>query len=114
MRRLWLITLIFMLGVGPLLIYAQDVDLENLDLLDEKDSEVLKSGDIKSQAEQGDLNQSELEEKDDLESLKGDVGDVLFKDEPDAEFKGAGKDGSVDGTKVDVSKVLNEPNLNEG
>ncbi len=114
MRRLWLITLIFMLGVGPLLIYAQDVDLENLDLLDEKDSEVLKSGDIKSQAEQGDLNQSELEEKDDLESLKGDVGDVLFKDEPDAEFKGAGKDGSGDGTKVDVSKVLNEPNLNEG
>ncbi|MEK6625421.1 MAG: LysM domain-containing protein, partial [Bdellovibrionota bacterium] len=40
--------------------------------------------------------------------------DVLFKDEPDAEFKGAGKDGSGDGTKVDVSKVLNEPNLNEG
>ena len=79
-----------------------------------RDSEVLKSGDIKSQSRARDLNQSELEEKDDLESLKGDVGDVLFKDEPDAEFKRAGKDGSGDGTKVDVSKVLNEPNLNEG
>ncbi|OFZ15232.1 MAG: hypothetical protein A2X86_07870 [Bdellovibrionales bacterium GWA2_49_15] len=108
------LTFLLALGLSSQLSYAQGVDLENLDLLDEKDSEILKSGDIKSQAEQGDLNQSELEEKDDLESLKGDVGDVLFKDEPGAEFKEAEKEGSGAGAKVDVSKVLNEPNLNEG
>jgi len=112
--RLRPLTFLLALGLSSQLSYAQGVDLENLDLLDEKDSEILKSGDIKSQAEQGDLNQSELEEKDDLESLKGDVGDVLFKDEPGAEFKEAEKEGSGAGAKVDVSKVLNEPNLNEG
>ncbi|HAZ11804.1 MAG TPA: hypothetical protein DCY86_03380 [Bdellovibrionales bacterium] len=114
MTRLRPLTFLLALGLSSQLSYAQGVDLENLDLLDEKDSEILKSGDIKSQAEQGDLNQSELEEKDDLESLKGDVGDVLFKDEPGAEFKEAEKEGSGAGAKVDVSKVLNEPNLNEG
>lgn len=102
-----------LLGLDPHLGHSQGVDLENLDLLDEKDSEILQSGDIKNQAEQGDLNQSELEEKDDLESLKEDVGDVLFKDGPEGEFK-AEKEGNGEGAKVDVGKALNEPSLKEG
>lgn len=65
-----------LLGVSSVSSYAQD--LESLELIDSTDLELLKEEEKKDGAE---LNLSEFEEVDDLESLKNDVGDIIFEDE---------------------------------
>lgn len=65
-----------LLGVSSVSSYAQD--LESLELIDSTDLELLKEEEKKDSAE---LNLSEFEEVDDLESLKNDVGDIIFEDE---------------------------------
>jgi len=112
-------------------IYAQDTAIDDLELLDKEDATLLDSGtvstegkdadlllkdtDIKTPTELGTSELSELEEKDDLEAIKSDVGDVLFKDGvgsgPD-EFKAAPKDtGKTDSSST--VKSVNETQFNE-
>ncbi|MCP4911738.1 MAG: LysM peptidoglycan-binding domain-containing protein [Oligoflexia bacterium] len=65
-----------LLGTSSVSLYAQD--LESLELIDSTDLELLKEEEKKDGAA---LNLSEFEEVDDLESLKNDVGDIIFEDE---------------------------------
>jgi len=91
MKKTDLMTLFLLILVAPN-VGAQDPDA--LELLEAKDVELL-SEDENTQAE---LNLSELEEVDDLQSLKSDIGDVLFEDEDDK-------------TKRKLQEELDEPNL---
>ena len=79
-QRYWF----FFLGLGLLFLplsqaWAQPVD--SLDLLDDSDINILLEKDQDEQFPSGELNLSEFEEVDDLESLKNDIGETLFNKE---------------------------------
>jgi hypothetical protein len=80
---------------------AQDPDA--LELLEAKDIEVLSDDELK----QSELNLSELEEVDDLQSLKSDIGDVLFKDK---KAKAAAIE-EEDMEDLDSNLVIKQPSL---
>lgn len=60
-------------------LYSQDID--NLDLMDDSDADVLSDTDEDTSTATERLDLSELEEVDDLDSLKNDIGDNVFKDD---------------------------------
>lgn len=62
--------------------YAQDLD--GLDLMDESDISVLREETSSANSE---IDLSSMEEIDDLESLKEDVGEALFEDKAETEIK---------------------------
>jgi hypothetical protein len=59
---------------------VQGQDVDNLDLLDPADVNVLIEEETKTGKK--DFNLSDLEEVDDLESLKEDIGEIIFQDAP--------------------------------
>tara|TARA_R110002072_G_scaffold64203_1_gene159133 strand:+ start:108601 stop:110754 length:2154 start_codon:yes stop_codon:yes gene_type:complete len=71
---IYFLTILLCSGTGS--VYSQD--LESLELIDNTDLELLKEEEKNKGAE---LNLSDFEEVDDLESLKNDVGDIIFEDE---------------------------------
>lgn len=77
MRRLRTSSLFILILIGLLNpVYTQDI--ESLDLMDASDVNVLLQDDEDASK---DLDISEAEEVDDLESLKSDIGEVLFEEE---------------------------------
>ena len=72
-KRILLILLLLVANNG----YGQDVD--SLDLLDPADVNVLIEEDNKKGTK--DFNISDLEEVDDLDSLKEDIGEIIFKED---------------------------------
>lgn len=61
--------------------FAQDSESTDLELLDQSDASLLNSKEITNPVEGGEVNMSDLEEKDDLESLKSDIGTVIFNED---------------------------------
>lgn len=91
---------------------AQSMD--DLDLLDSADAQVL----IEEKEKPNQLNISELEEIDDLESLKQDVGEMIFDDEAEKKRRDELKELSnlkLDKTKKDKApkdKITNDKSKN--
>ncbi len=79
---------------------AQDVD--SLDLLDPADVNVL----IDQEKKEGkkDFNLSDLEEVDDLDSLKEDIGEIIFKDSPKDKNKDEEQVKKIEAFKEDKSE----------
>ena len=89
--------------------FGQDVD--SLDLLDASDVNILIEEEQKSEKEQ--LNLSEFEEVDDLESLKNDIGDVVFEDPDDKKKEDKKKSNIVGDGKEEIlidesGKIVND------
>lgn len=103
-----------------LLIYnanpVQAQDVESLDLLDSSDVEILLKESEKDKAAAQKLDLSELEEVDDLDSLKSDIGESVFKDDKkkkatDNEDDEDDEDDEIEGPTVDLipnNKPVNE------
>lgn len=85
---------------------AQDVD--SLDLMDESDLNILKEEAKPVQA--GTLNLSTFEEVDDLESLKNDIGDIIFEDDIKKKLK-AEEDKKISEIKSPEGTVSNDEDV---
>ena len=97
----------FLLTIQP--VFSQDVD--SLDLMDSSDVNVLleeEKGKIESQ----NLDLSDLEEQDDLQTLKNDIGDVIFDDDPKKKKKEQGiLEEKVSNELDELDKIEEEPEI---
>ena len=105
--------LLFIYHSAP--VQAQDVD--SLDLLDSSDVEILLKESEKDKAAAQKLDLSELEEVDDLDSLKNDIGESVFKDDKKKKTLDDEDDeeDEIEGPTVDLipdNKPVNENQFN--
>ncbi|MCO4795191.1 MAG: LysM peptidoglycan-binding domain-containing protein [Bacteriovoracaceae bacterium] len=95
---------------------AQSQDVESLDLLDSSDVEVLLKEGEKDKAAAQKLDLSELEEVDDLDSLKNDIGETIFKEDKKKEvIEDDDDDDEEEGPSLDLipdNKPVNESTFN--
>ncbi|OUR96493.1 hypothetical protein A9Q84_09085 [Halobacteriovorax marinus] len=89
MRKNILKTLIILLVLSN---SARAQDVENLDLMDARDATILME---ELEAPDKSIDLSDLEEVDDLESLKEDIGEVLFEEDKKKNKTTLSKDGSL-------------------
>ncbi len=83
-----------------------ETEFKDLELMDSADAQILKTQDINNSVEAGDLNLSDIEEKDDIESLKSDVGDLILP--PAEENKQTTTEQTPATTSPDGKKLVND------